>query len=173
MTEALLLLARIGNVPPTLARTDLSLAVEETLEDLLPLAETAQIQMTAEFSEAFVEGDRVLLARLVGNLVHNAIAHNTPSRESLPRTIDISVHSDDDGVVLRICNTGAILDPHLVETLVSPFVRGERGSHSAHAGMGLGLAICQTIVRVHGGRFVLTAQPAGGLDVRITFPHSR
>jgi len=74
-------------------------------------------------------------------------------------------------VVLAVENTGAKLTPRLLSTLVEPFQRGtERTRTDHHAGVGLGLAIVNSITQAHDGTLTLTARPAGGLCVTVQLP---
>lgn len=74
---------------------------------------------------------------------------------------------------MRVVNTGPVLSPETTATLTEPFARGERTRAAAagesHAGAGLGLALSDTIVRVHGGALVVRARAAGGLIVTARF----
>jgi light-regulated signal transduction histidine kinase (bacteriophytochrome) len=52
-------------------------------------------------------------------------------------------------------------------TLVEPFQRGSGRARTDHGGVGLGLAIVDTIVHAHDGTLTLTARPGGGLCVTV------
>jgi two-component system sensor histidine kinase VanS len=67
-------------------------------------------------------------------------------------------------------NTGAELDAELVARLSEPFLRGAERIGSDDAGVGLGLAIIQSITRAHDGALVLRARPGGGLCVSVRLP---
>ena len=58
----------------------------------------------------------------------------------------------------------------LVATLAEPFQRGSNRVRTDHAGVGLGLAIVESIARAHDGTLTLTPRPAGGLSVTVQFP---
>lgn len=73
-------------------------------------------------------------------------------------------------VVLTVDNTGETLTPHLVSTLTEPFQRGTERTHLDHAGVGLGLAIVDTITRAHDGTLTLTPRTTGGLHITVELP---
>jgi len=73
-------------------------------------------------------------------------------------------------VVLSVENTGERLSEERVATLTEPFQRGTERVHSDQVGAGLGLAIVETIARVHEGRLTLTPREAGGLRITVTLP---
>ncbi|ROQ88825.1 two-component system sensor histidine kinase VanS [Streptomyces sp. 2132.2] len=167
LTEALLLLSRGDRGTFTREGVDLSLLAEEAAETLLPLAEQRRITLDVTGGAAPADGSPELLSRMVTNLVQNALVHNLPSGGA------VTVHTEADGgtSVLRVENTGPALPPELVATLTEPFRRGtERVRTDEHAGVGLGLAIVQSVVRAHDGSLDLVPRPAGGLLVTVRLP---
>jgi two-component system sensor histidine kinase VanS len=58
----------------------------------------------------------------------------------------------------------------LVATLVEPFRRGTGRVRTEHAGVGLGLAIVQSITQAHDGTLTLTPRPGGGLCATVQLP---
>ncbi len=111
-------------------------------------------------------GSHALLLQLATNLLHNAIVHNVPEGGTV--WVKTSAHSK--AVVITVENTGEQLSPGLVATLVEPFRRGTERVRTAHAGVGLGLAIVSSITEAHRGTLTLTARPAGGLCVTVQLP---
>ncbi|KOU22247.1 sensor histidine kinase [Streptomyces sp. WM6368] len=167
LTEALLLLSRgdRGDFRPE--SVDLSLVAEEVAETLLPLAEQRGITLDVTGGTARTSGSAELLLRMVTNLVQNAVVHNLPAGG----TVSVHTEASADTSVLRVENTGRPLPPDLVATLTEPFRRGtERVRTDEHAGVGLGLAIVDSIVRAHDGTLDLAARPAGGLLVTVRLP---
>ncbi|MFD9010596.1 sensor histidine kinase [Streptomyces sp. NPDC059552] len=167
LTEALLLLSRgdRGDFRPE--SVDLSLVAEEVAETLLPLAEQRGITLDVTGGTARTGGSAELLLRMVTNLVQNAVVHNLPAGG----TVSVHTEASADTSVLRVENTGRPLPPDLVATLTEPFRRGtERVRTDEHAGVGLGLAIVDSIVRAHDGTLELAARPAGGLLVTVRLP---
>jgi two-component system sensor histidine kinase VanS len=69
--------------------------------------------------------------------------------------------------VLTVENTGELLSPQLVATLVEPFQRGANRTRTHLEGVGLGLAIVDSVARAHDGTLTLTPRPAGGLLVTV------
>jgi two-component system, OmpR family, sensor histidine kinase VanS len=115
-------------------------------------------------------GSHALLLQMTTNLVHNAIFHNLPQG-----TVWVTTSVHPKTVVLTVENTGEKLAPHLVSTLVEPFLRGTERVRTDHAGVGvgLGLAIVQSITQAHDGTLNLTPRPAGGLRVTVQLPLER
>lgn len=93
--------------------------------------------------------------------------HNIPAGG----TVTVHTEARGDRSVLRVENTGRRLPPELVPTLTEPFQRGtERVRTDEHAGVGLGPAIVDSIVRAHDGSLDLVPRPAGGLLVTVRLP---
>jgi two-component system sensor histidine kinase VanS len=73
-------------------------------------------------------------------------------------------------VALTVENTGEKLSPQLVSTLSEPFQRGTQRIRTEHTGVGLGLAIVNSITQAHDGTLTLTPRAAGGLAVTVELP---
>lgn len=167
LTEALLLLSRADQRSFARDAVDLSLVVEEVVETLLSLAEKRGVAIDVTGQTVWAAGSPALLERMVTNLVQNAIVHNLLGGG----TILIHTESAQSQTVLRIENSGAAVESALVPTLTEPFRRGADRVHDTdHAGVGLGLAIVQSIVRAHDGELSISARPGGGLIVIVRLP---
>jgi two-component system sensor histidine kinase VanS len=166
LTEALLLLSRTGQRSFIREHVDLSLIAEEATETLLPFAEKRGVTIETSGDMAPTIGSHALLLQMTTNLVHNAIVHNLPEKGTL--WVTTSVHPKT--VVLTVENTGEKLTRQLVSTLVAPFQRGTERIRTDHAGVGLGLAIVESITQAHDGTLTLTPRAAGGLCVTVQLP---
>ena len=166
LTEALLLLSRADRRSFTRDAVDLSLLAEDATETLLPLAERHGVTLETSGDVAPTVGSAALLLQLTTNLVHNAIVHNLPEGGS----VRVETAARPESVTLTVENTGESLSPLLVSTLTEPFQRGTERIRGDHAGVGLGLAIAQSITRAHDGTLTLAPRPAGGLRITAQFP---
>ncbi len=166
LTEALLLLSRADQRSFTREHVDLSLVAEDATETLFPLAEKHGVTVEVSGEIAPTNGSPALLLQMTMNLVHNAIVHNLPEHGTVWVTTSVAPET----VMLTVENTGAILSPQVVGTLVEPFQRGAERVRTDHAGVGLGLAIVNSITQAHDGTLTLTPRPAGGLCVKVQLP---
>jgi two-component system, OmpR family, sensor histidine kinase VanS len=166
LTEALLLLSRADQRSFTREHVDLSLVAEEATETFLPLAEKRGLTIETSGDRTPTIGSHALLLQLTTNLVHNAIVHNLPEQGTV--WVTTSVHPKS--AMLSVENTGEKLTPQLVATLAEPFQRGSRRVRTDHAGVGLGLAIVESITQAHDGTLTLTPRPGGGLGVTVQLP---
>jgi signal transduction histidine kinase len=165
LIEALLTLARSDRGPGPAELVDLPTAVEDAIDLIGPAAAAArQIQIGTALHDAQVTGDRVLLERLVSNLIDNAVKHNVTGGWVLAST------RTEAGIAeLTVANGGEHIPPGQVTGLFEPF-RRLSGRTGNRPGTGLGLSIVASVARAHGGHAEAHARPDGGLDVQITLP---
>ena len=162
LTTALLLLSRADRRSFDREPVDLSLVAEEATEMLLPLAERHGITLDTSGEIAPTLGSPALLLQLTTNLMHNAIVHNQAGG-----AVWVTTRVDRGSVLLAVENTGEMLTPQVVSTLTEPFQRGSERIRTHDAGVGLGLAIADSITRAHSGTLTLAPRPAGGLCVTV------
>jgi two-component system sensor histidine kinase VanS len=166
LTEALLLLSRADQRSFIPEVVDLSLVAEEATETLLPFAETRGVAVESSGDRTPTTGSPALLLQLATNLVHNAIVHNLPEHG----TVWITTGVQDNRGVLTVENTGKQISPAVVSTLGEPFRRGSERIRTDHAGVGLGLAIVNSIAEAHHGTLTLAPRAGGGLCVTVQLP---
>jgi signal transduction histidine kinase len=123
------------------------------------------VQDDAAPGGAWVEGSQALLARMVENLIDNAVCHNTEGGW-------LHVLAETRGMAARLIveNGGEVLDQQPVGELAQPFRRLGADRISTDTGSGLGLSIVTAIAEAHGGRVDLLARPGGGLRVCVELP---
>ncbi len=159
LVGAMLALSR-AEVVANRQRVDLA---EIAAEVITATTGTDSLELRAELSEAGVEGDPVLLDRLISNLVRNAANYNHPGG-----LLEVEVRASGDRALVAVRNDGPRLRPGEIPLLFSRFHRHE--SAASERGFGLGLPVVEAIARVHEGTVTATARPNGGLDVRFEMP---
>jgi two-component system heavy metal sensor histidine kinase CusS len=118
----------------------------------------------ARHGSGCIQGDRVMVRRAVGNLLTNAIRYTPRSGE-----IRVDVVAGDENVAVCVENPGPTIPPEQIVRLFNRFYRGSPSRQRVDEGAGLGLAICQSIVRAHGGD-VSVASFAGTTRFVLAFP---
>jgi signal transduction histidine kinase len=170
--DALLVLARSQQGLTGRDEVDLASLAADALDerhsrpDLSDESAARPIRVDADLAPAPVGGDRELLARLVANLLSNALRHNVPEG-----WVRVSTTTDAGKVVLAVANSGPVVPPDQVAGLLEPF-RRLGPARTGDRGVGLGLSIVAAITEAHGGRLALHPRPEGGLDVRVTLGES-
>ena len=162
--EALLTLATSEVGPATHESIDLATAAEDALDATHAATDQRHIKVEAALEPAVARGDRVLLERMIANLVENAVRHNNPGG-----WIGVRTMQQNGSAIFEIANTGPSVPADQIPTLFEPFVRATERLNSSD-GVGLGLSIASTIARAHNA--TITARPGagGGLEVSVTIP---
>ena len=167
ITEHLLLLARFdaGQVNMLREEIDLSELVRVACEDAEMLADARAVGLTTAISPGVrVSGDPAHLRRLVLALLDNATRYNETGG-----SVECTLERGDDGVHLRVRNTGPGIPSRAREHLFQRFFRVDpargRGGH------GLGLSLCREIARAHDAKIELNAAAADGwTEFVVTLP---
>ncbi len=162
--ESLLELSRIAAAPQIDTEpADLYACVADAIAERAGDAADDDIEITVSGESVTVPGNGVLVHRLVGNLVGNAVTHNVAGG-----FVRVEVAEDDGDAVLVVENSGPVLDADVVATLTEPFVRA--AARTGRTGAGLGLSIVEAITRRCGGTITLRARAEGGLRVQVRLP---
>ncbi|MGD0441075.1 MAG: ATP-binding protein [Acidimicrobiales bacterium] len=167
LIEALLTLASSESGLNEREEVDLATKVGATLVNLQPEAERRGIQIFDELAVASLDGDPLLVERLVANLLVNAVRHNVAGGR-----VEVATAVREDKAVLSVTNTGPVIPPTDIDRLFQPFQRLERRRTHHNDGQGLGLSIVRAIATAHGA--TVSAQPLaeGGVSIEVSFPHA-
>jgi signal transduction histidine kinase len=159
--EALLALATSELPPETEESVDLVLAAEETIDAMSSAIAKRGLTVELALQPATAMGERVLVERMIANLIENAVRHNTPDG-----WIRIQTLQRADRAVFEIANTGPRLAEDQVPTLFEPFGRAQQRLNP-NDGVGLGLSIAKAIAQAHGATITAHSRPQGGLELLV------
>ena len=146
-------------------RVDLADVTAGIVDGAVEVAAVRDVTLRTDLRPAPVRGDPVLLERLAGNLVDNALRYNHAGGD-----IAVTTGTRAERAFLQITNTGRLIAADEAESLLEPFVRGKDNRTRADSGAGLGLSIVRAIVVAHGGEISTATRPGGGLEVTIRLP---
>ena len=107
--------------------------------------------------------DDVLIEQVLINLIDNAIKYTPPGTP-----IEVSADETAGAVVVEVADRGPGLPPGEERLIFEKFHRTDPAPSAR--GAGLGLAICQGIIRAHGGSIWAENRPGGGVALRFTLP---
>lgn len=159
----------------TLARSERGLGSREAF-DLAEVAEPLvagahadgksgrHVSVSSALDTAPVVGDEALVARLIGNLVDNAVRHNTAGG-----WVSVATGLEGGLSVVRVVNSGPVVPPDQVGVLFEPFRRLDDTRTAGRDGVGVGLSIVAAVAAAHGAALRVVPRPGGGLDVRVAF----
>ena len=126
-------------------------------------AHVVHVSIPSEFPLLYVSGE--LIEQLLVNLLENAVRYTPPGSR-----IEIDAVHGEGWAEFRIWDNGPGLPPGSETRLFEKFVRGHAVVADCQRGIGLGLAICQAIVRAHGGQISAGPSLAGGALFSIALP---
>lgn len=147
------------------------LVVDDVVRDVLALtrieidAQQVTLDTQLDAGAATVEADRVQLQQVVLNLVTNAL----DAMADMPagaRRLTVSSARERDTVVVRVQDRGTGIPAEAADHIFDPFFT------TKPQGMGMGLAICRSIMEAHGGTLQATAAAGGGsvFEFRLPLP---
>ena len=116
-------------------------------------------------------GSPELLHSAVENIVRNAVRYTADQTEVEVRLLCKAGAASSEAVV-KIRDHGPGVPESSLQQLFRPFFRLDESRERKTGGVGLGLAIAQRAVRLHGGEVSASNAPGGGLEVTIAFPAS-
>ena len=128
--------------------------------------ESQQITIELVDSVPLVEGDESQLQQVVLNLCMNAL-EASPNNE--PVLVKSSVGNGSEGrgsVAISVCDEGVGIPEQDIDRIFEPFFTTKR----KHDGTGLGLAVCDAIVRQHNGHLTVRRRTCGGMAFTVMLP---
>jgi two-component system heavy metal sensor histidine kinase CusS len=168
LIDTLLFLARAENPRTQIEKERIEVgeelrAIQEFYE---PAAAEAGVRLpvSAE-SGLFVELNRPLFQRAIGNLVVNALAY-----VSSGGTIQLTASRDGVNVRIEVEDNGCGIAAEHLPYLLDRFYRVDSARSSAAGGVGLGLAIVKGIAELHGGSVTVASEVGCGTRVTLLFP---
>ncbi len=144
--------------------------INHTVRDVIALArsevERNRVALETELSDdlPLVFADRIQLQQVMLNLIMNAVEAMSEMSDR-PRQLLIRTDTDESrGIVVAVHDSGPGLKSEELLRLFTPFYT------TKPQGMGMGLAICRSIIEVHGGRLWATPTDDRGAMFRFTLP---
>jgi len=162
--DALLTLARSERGLERRESLALDALTGESVSDRREQATRRGLRVESKLDQTPIVGDRRLIERLIANLLDNAIQHNSPHG-----WVEVATAVEDGAAVLTVTNSGPLIEPDELDSLIRPFQRlgADRTGHGD--GHGLGLSIVDAIATAHGASLAVHANAAGGLQVEVRF----
>jgi len=156
---------QIKKAPPRKERFDLNAAIDEVI--ILARSATNRhgilVEMRLADGLSLVAGDRVQLQQVLLNLILNAV-EAMGSVEAGARELLISTEQDRTGVLVAVRDSGPGIDPTHLKRVFEAFYTTKPG------GTGMGLSICRSIIKAHGGRLWATGCEPRGALFKFTIP---
>lgn len=164
LVHTLLEMSNLSSAPRS-DRIELAPLVEEIITDLTPLAGQNDITMEQDCDNVVITGSDALIYRLVFNLIENAVKYNRRGG-----SVSVSVHKENNVVVVRVSDTGCGIPEEYRESIFQPFFRVDKSRSRQMGGVGLGLALVHEIVVLHGGSVRAEPGNKSGTVFIVTLP---
>ena len=168
LVNSLLDFSRIqaGRVQATYEPTDLAAFTADLASNFRSACEKAGLSLRVDCpplrEPVFV--DRAMWEKVVLNLVSNAF------KFTFAGEISVSIRDADDAVTLAVRDTGTGIPAEEMPRLFERFHRVEKARGRTHEGSGIGLALVQELVKLHGGSIWAESEIGQGTTFRISIP---
>ena len=155
---------RSDHAAPARESLDLGALLDEMVERLRDLRAGVTVRVAPTPGESHqIVADRLMLKRVVQNLLLNALQH--------ARTrVVISYERRDNAAWIAVDDDGPGIPSSERQRVLEPFVRLDASRSKESGGVGLGLAIVNHIVRLHGGSMEIAQADIGGARVMTIWP---
>ncbi len=166
--ESLFMLARAdaGQYQIHIERMDLCPVITDVAEQLKLVAEPKNISVSIEKTEnTFIQGDELLIRMLLLNLADNAMKY-TPADGK----IKASIGKDHGCVRIVVEDNGMGISPEDIPHIFDRFYRANKAGATNSTGSGLGLSICQWIVKAHHGTITVESELQKGSVFIVILP---
>jgi len=145
-----------GKLVLQFASIDIHEAIAAAIETSEPVLDEAQVTLELHVSEEpiIVHGDRLRLGQVFANLLNNAAKYTEPGGKVM-----ISSSQDGEHAVVHVKDTGLGIPAEVLPQVFKPFTQVNRTLSRSQGGLGIGLALVEQIVQLHGG--IVTAYSEG------------
>jgi PAS domain S-box-containing protein len=151
---------------PSMNRLNMNEIVQEVCGLMRDEAQRKAVMLKTDLSANLpdVVADRVQLQQLLANLTRNAIEAMDPIVDR-PKEVFIKSASDSQAILVHVADLGVGISDN--DSLFEPFVTTKA------KGLGMGLAICRSIVEAHNGRIWATSNEGAGATFSFSLPIMR
>lgn len=169
LVDDLLEVSRIttGRIHLQKDRVDLRAIVDRSVEATQPQAGQKAQSVTKALpgQPVFVYGDPLRLEQVVVNLLNNASKFTDRGGH-----IWVGLHQQGNETVLRVRDTGVGIAPDMLSRIFDLFTQADKSLDRAQGGLGIGLALVQSLVTMHHGRVEVHSSPGQGSEFIVTLP---
>ena len=141
-------------------------AVTEVNTIITALANKKQIQLALELNQdVTIEADKLKFKQILYNLLSNAIKFTDEGGK-----VTMKFETSSSALLGSVTDTGVGISPQDREKLFQPFTQLDASSTRAHGGTGLGLALTNRLIQLHGGKMWVDSEINKGSTFSFTFP---
>ncbi|MEG2404588.1 MAG: HAMP domain-containing sensor histidine kinase [Oscillospiraceae bacterium] len=165
IANQLLKLAVLRNEPLIMQNVEIEQIMRHAFRTVMPKASTRGIKLKCEKPPvAVMQGDEALLESLLVNLMDNAVK---ACKEGDSVTLAAAIR--EEHVIFAVEDTGRGMSEEVLKRIGEPFFREDKARSRAEGGAGLGLSLCFSIVKCHGGHLRFKSTEGKGTVAFATF----
>ena len=170
LVEDLLDVSRItrGTIELRRERIDIAGVVKAAVEANAAVRDKArhQIEIKLPGEPLYVDGDPTRLTQVVTNLLDNAVKYTDPGGQ-----ITVTASREGDSAVIEVSDTGIGIPPELLTRIFDMFTQADLPVERSQGGLGVGLALVERLVKLHGGSVSAHSEgPGKGSKFAIRLP---
>jgi signal transduction histidine kinase len=153
---------------PRMRPIELDFLLQEVVPIVEQRAKRRSVKLDWQPGPGELVADDILVQRMIGNLVSNAIDASSPGM-----TVKVTATADRQRGVVRftVADTGQGIEPDRIPLVFQPYYTtkdaGERGEER---GFGLGLSVCQLVVELHQGAISISSNVGRGTTATVELP---
>ena len=159
-----------GKVELELRELDFKDVIADAIEQVRPLIEKHRHRLTLDLppARAIVVGDRKRLVQVMTNLLSNAAKYTLEGGR-----IEVVLSINGDALAVEIRDDGIGMSPDLIASAFDLFAQGARGLDRSQGGLGIGLALVRSLLKLHGGTVEASSEgPGRGSAFKVGLPLS-
>ena len=156
-----------GTLKPDVSDINLSLLLDQLALEFGPQAASKGLKLRIRACDAWVRSDPIMLARILRNLLTNAIRYTQTGG------VLVGCRSCDDNIRIEIHDTGPGIPAGEIEHVFEEFYQLENPERDRDKGLGLGLAIVKRLADLLQHELVVRSHPGKGSTFSITVPVAR
>jgi signal transduction histidine kinase len=187
LIEDLLDLSRAasGRLTLHMQRTDLGSLVRHVVDQQRALPNRHQLVLKSPEQLPLIEGDVLRLTQVLQNLLSNAIKYSpqggtitvslatcAPDDPLWPRRIRNQIEAEARWVLVQVADQGIGIPPDQLGHIFERFYRARNTAQTEASGTGLGLSVCEGLVKAHGGVIWAESEWEGGSTFSFALPVS-
>jgi len=169
LVDDLLEVSRIstGRIHLSLERVDLRGTIRRAIETIQPQARRKEHSVADSLPDepVWVEGDPMRLEQVVVNLLINAVKYTDTGGD-----IRLALQREGNEAILRVRDNGVGIAPEMLPRIFDLFTQADQSLDRAQGGLGIGLALVQSLVTLHRGRVEAKSTLGEGSEFTVALP---
>ena len=142
--------------------------LEDIVDDLSIIAnkKNIKLKLNSYNIKNKIKGNEIMLYRAFYNVIENSIKYN-----KINGSIDILCYQDLNTIEVKVIDTGSGIKEEDYDEIFKPFYRCEGINSSSKNGVGLGLSLTQSVIKLHGGEIKVKSKLNEGTEFTFILPY--